>query len=69
MEGVPNASNLPLNGWSQRPFLEEKSRHRLRVKQLQLELARKEADNVWKQVWKQVILEVCPAKVERSFKS
>jgi hypothetical protein len=49
VEGAPNANNLPLRASPNHLFLEEKINHQLCVKKLNLELARKEADNVRKQ--------------------
>jgi hypothetical protein len=50
MEGAPNANNPPLTADANGLFLQEKSKHQLRVEKLNLELARKEeADNVQKQ--------------------
>ena len=49
MEGAPGTNNPPLTASPDDLFLEEKSKHQLRVEKLNLELARKEADNVRKQ--------------------
>jgi hypothetical protein len=50
VEGVPNTNNPPLTASPNDLFLQEKSKHELRVEKLNLESARKGADNVRKQV-------------------
>jgi hypothetical protein len=49
MEGALYANNPPLTASPKDLFLQEKSEHQLRVEKLNLELARKEADNFRKQ--------------------
>jgi hypothetical protein len=49
VEGAPNANNPPLTASPNNLFFQEKSKHQLRVEKLNLELARKETDNVGKQ--------------------
>jgi hypothetical protein len=49
VEGAPNANNPPLTASPNDLFLQEKSKHQARVEKLNLDLARKEVDNVRKQ--------------------
>jgi hypothetical protein len=49
VEGAPTADNPPATAGPNDSFLDEKSKYRLRVEQLKLELAQKEADNIRKQ--------------------
>jgi hypothetical protein len=44
-----SANNPPATAGPNDSFLDEKSKHRLRAKQLKLESARKEANNIRKQ--------------------
>jgi hypothetical protein len=48
VEGTPTANNPPATAGANDSLLDKKSKHRLRVKQLKLELARNEADNIRK---------------------
>jgi TolA-binding protein len=48
VEGAPTADNPPATAGPNDSFLDEKSKHRLRVEQLKLELARNEADHIRK---------------------
>jgi hypothetical protein len=49
VEGAPTADNPPATAGPNDSFLDEKSKHRLRVQQLKLDSARKEAENICKQ--------------------
>jgi hypothetical protein len=49
VEGEPTADNPPATAGPDDSFLDEKSKHRLRVQQLKLDPARKEAENIPKQ--------------------
>ncbi len=49
VEGAPTADNPPATAGPNDSFLDEKSKHQLRVQQLRIELERKEADNIRKQ--------------------
>jgi hypothetical protein len=46
VEGAPTADNPPATAGPNDSLLDEKSKHRLRVEQLKLELARNEADHI-----------------------
>jgi predicted phage-related endonuclease len=49
VEGAPTADNPPATAGPNDSFLDEKSKHRLRVQQLKLDLVHKEAENFCKQ--------------------
>jgi hypothetical protein len=48
VEGTPTADNRPATAGPNNSLLDEKSKHRLRVEQLKLELARNKADHMRK---------------------
>jgi hypothetical protein len=48
VEGAPTADNPPATAGANDYLLDKKSKHRLRVEQLKLELARNEADHIRK---------------------
>ncbi len=49
VEAAPTADNITATASPSDSLFDEKSKHRLRVEQLKLELAQKEADNIRKQ--------------------